>query len=235
VNLPKKTQAKKIHLLTARFASIRFRPPQSELAELETQSADDQGDNHLTVILRARQRIELLRVPTIVELAEDEIEQGRSVVIFCSFDATIDALCEKLKTTCVVRGGQSDRQREENIQAFQRDEQRIIIVNIAAGGVGISLHDLNGRFPRTSLICPTWRIDELIQAIGRIWRAGARSKAIQRFLFAAGTIEERMAEAVVAKGGNLNLLNGDDVAAGLDFLRKHINASPSKPAQASLF
>jgi hypothetical protein len=37
VNLPKKTQAKKIHLLTARFASIRFRPPQERVVSLSTQ------------------------------------------------------------------------------------------------------------------------------------------------------------------------------------------------------
>ena len=66
---------------------------------------------------------------------------------------------------------------------FNSDKSRIIICNIASGGCGISLHDTHGIFQRISLISPSWSVRDIIQVIGRIHRAMAKSDANNIYYF----------------------------------------------------
>src|SRR3990167_2120909 len=100
---------------------------------------------------------------------------------------TLNLLAEQLKTKTLIHGEQSAKERDKNIDDFQSDRERIIIANIRAGGIGISLHDVNGNHPRVSLISPTQSATNLIQALGRIHRSGGKSKSLQRIIFAANT------------------------------------------------
>lgn len=181
------------------------------------------GESELTIKLRARQRVELLKVPTFVEMAKDLLDEGHSVGIFINFTETLKTLAEKLKTDCVVYGEQigikGEREREANINAFQSDKERLIIVNIQAGGEVISLHDLHGNHSRVSLISPTWSAQNLIQVLGRMPRSGAKSKVIQRIIFAAKTIEETIAEAVSKKIDRIKTLNDGDLTKGIEIKR----------------
>jgi len=113
----------------------------------------------------------------------------------------------------LIYGTQQDRDGE--IARFQRDGTRVIIVMIQAGGVAISLHDLNGTYPRVALIMPHHRAEYFKQGLGRIWRAGAKSKAIQKIVLASGTTEERVYAAMKRKIGNLDTLNDSDMAGVL--------------------
>lgn len=151
----------------------------------------------LTIILRARQRIEMLKVPTLVMLAMEYIDQGKSVVIFVNFNETATRIFEQIDPfvqeehqsfVTTINGGQSPEDRMYNIGAFQQDRSRIMIANIRAGGVGISLHDRNGRYGRVALISPTWSSIELKQALGRIHRAGGLTNCIQRIVYCKGRV-----------------------------------------------
>ena len=129
-----------------------------------------------------------MKVKSIVEMTEDLVNEQKSVVIFVNFVQTIDALIEHLSMPSVtVQGNQTETERSEGIKAFQENETHVIIVQTSAGGVGLSLHDLNSR-QRVSLICPTWSAVDLIQCLGRINRSGALSPAIQKIIFAAGSM-----------------------------------------------
>jgi superfamily II DNA or RNA helicase len=173
-------------------------------------------EHHLTKLLRARQLAEAGKIPAIVELASDAVEQGLSVAVFVNFDASINAVVGALKKDGVVvreiRGNQTPEERQEAIDAFQRDEARVIVCNIKAGGVGVSLHDLNGKHARLSLISPTPSAQDLRQALGRVHRAGGQTKSRQRVLFAAGTVEERVCKLVQEKLTNLDVLNDGDLS-----------------------
>ena len=52
---------------------------------------------------------------------------------------------------------------------------------------------------------------QIKQALGRVHRANAKTKSIQRIVFAAGTVEEQACEAVRAKLANMALLNDGDL------------------------
>jgi hypothetical protein len=118
----------------------------------------------------------------------------------------VDALCAKLKTNCVIRGGQKDSDRQANIDAFNADRSHVIICNIKAGGVGVSLHGTPTSRMRYAIICPTHSGQDLKQALGRVWRAKG-AKSIQRIFFAAGTIEEKVCKQVNAKISRIDVLN----------------------------
>lgn len=168
---------------------------QDALTALKTKQQTEECS--LTIILRARQRIEMLKVPTLVMLAMEYIDQGKSVVIFVNFNETSTRLFEQLDPfiqdehqsfVTFINGSQSPEERRYNITSFQQDRSRVMIANIRAGGVGISLQDKNGTYGRVSLISPTWSSIELKQALGRIHRVGGRTPCIQRIVYCKGHV-----------------------------------------------
>jgi len=186
---------------------------EKELIKLQERSmldAQDSAAEALIAQLRARQRVELLKVPVIVEMAEDLLAEGKSVAIFANFNATIEALVSKLNIKAgisVIHGNQTAGERQTAIDLFQTDVSRVIICNTAAGGVGISLHDITGKHPRASIISPDWNEKNIIQVIGRVHRAGGKTPSMQRILFAAGTVEESVQKSVNKKIKRLKVLN----------------------------
>ena len=173
--------------------------------------------NSMVIMLRARQQAELIKVPLFVEMAEDALEDGMSVVIFVNFSETVRALSKRLNTNCVVWGENKGNERDVHIADFQADKKRVIIVNIKAGGAGLSLHDLNGNYPRISLISPTPSAVDLRQALGRVWRDGGKTKSLQKIIFAASTVEEEVCEKVKLKLSALDTINDGDVSIGTEF------------------
>lgn len=172
---------------------------------LLTGSVED-SDWVLVNLLRARQLAESLKAKDMADMAKDYVEQGNSVVLFVNFSDTAEVLSEMLDCPAIV-GGQSAAERQQIIDDFQDDEQHVIVVNIAAGGTGISLHDINGNRQRISLISPTFNVKDHLQALGRIHRNGAKSDAIQKILVADGSIEERVMRVIEEKTSNLNTLH----------------------------
>ncbi len=63
-----------------------------------------------------------------------------------------------------LTGRISEKKREENINIFQDPSThcRVLIGNPKVGGVGINLHDTDGRFPRKMYIFPTYDIKSII-------------------------------------------------------------------------
>ena len=182
----------------------------AEIERIKASETADKGSCILVAQLRARQRAEVLKIPAIAEMAQDAIDEGMSVAVFVNFDASADALMEKLKTKCVIRGGQKPEEREACIAGFQADREHAIIANIKAGGVGVSLHGSKDSRMRLSIICPTFSGQDLKQALGRVWRANG-AKSIQRIFFAAGTIEEDVCANVKEKIARIDTLNDGDL------------------------
>ena len=166
--------------------------------------------NHLTIQLRARQDIEKLKIGALSSMALDAGAEGMSVAVFVNFDDSLHETAKRCGTDCVINGGQSPAEREEAICRFQTNEAQIIVCNIRAGGVGVSLHDPAGIKPRLALISPTFSAQDLRQALGRVHRTGG-AHSIQRIIFAAGTVEEQACAAVESKLACIDTLNDGDL------------------------
>jgi superfamily II DNA or RNA helicase len=194
-----------------------YQQMESELAALE-ESSVNYSQHHFAIMTKARRMAELLKVPTMVEMIEDWYDEGISPVVFVNFTDTVEAIEKQLvknrkfdgKIARIV-GGQSDKVRQKDIELFQSDNKRIMIANLAAGNAGVSLHDLNGNYPRGSIISPSYSAINLLQALGRIHRAEGKTKCIQKVMFAAGTIEEDACKRVQSKLNNLECLNDGDL------------------------
>jgi superfamily II DNA or RNA helicase len=176
-------------------------------------SESEKMANALVAQLRARQKTELIKVPLFVDMAEEALEDGMSVVIIVNFTETIKALEKRLNVhgQIPIIWGLDPKNRQKYIDQFNADEARIILVNIKAGGVGLSLHDLNGKYPRMAIISPGPSAVELRQATGRVWRAGALTKAMQRIVFVAGTVEEQICDQLKKKLDQLDQINDGDL------------------------
>jgi superfamily II DNA or RNA helicase len=161
----------------------------------------------LVEILRARQLAEAAKVPDVISMVEDANGEGYSVAVFVNFVDTVKALAASFPDASCIVGGQSAMVREENVQRFQTNQTRVVICNIAAGGVGVSLHDEHGGHPRMSLISPTFNVKDYIQTLGRIHRANAKSPATQRVLVASKTIEEKIIDSMEKKRHSLETLH----------------------------
>lgn len=188
-----------------------------EMLRIKSKNTAEYKINAMVVQLRARQQAELLKVPLFVDMAEEAIADGMSVAIFVNFTETINALSKRLNTKCIVWGENKGDERDKNIESFQSDKSRVIIVNVKAGGAGLSLHDLNGTYARMALISPTPSAVDLRQVLGRCWRDGAKSKAIQKVVFVANTAEEETCERVKEKLENLDVINDGELTIGKMF------------------
>jgi superfamily II DNA or RNA helicase len=155
-------------------------------------------------------RIEALKIPKAIQMAQDFLQAGKSLAIFTNFTDTIGLISAKLKTNCIVYGEQKIQDRNDNIDAFNSDKERIILCNIKSGGVGISLHDTHGKFPRVAIVFPSYSAQDMLQALGRINRAGGKTECLQYILFCKNTIEERMCSLIKQKIMDIGYLNDGD-------------------------
>jgi len=165
----------------------------------------------LARILYARMRIEQLKIPTMIELISQFMEEGNSVAVFVNFTNSLKTIAEELKTNCLVYGEQTMLERNNNIKDFQLDRSKIIICNIRSGGVGISLHDTHGKYPRVSVISPSWSAQDIIQALGRVHRANGKTVVRQKIVFCRKTVEEYICKNMIDKIKNIASLNDGDL------------------------
>ena len=175
------------------------------------QLQEDSTACKLVEILRARQKVEMIKVPTFIEMAKQYIEEGLAVAIFVNFTETLLAIADQLNTNCLIYGQQTLEQRNHNIERFNNDKSHIIVCNIRAGGVGISLHDKHGVYPRISIISPSWSAQDIVQALGRIHRANGKSPVRQRLVYCKDTVEERLCKCIRTKITDIGCLNDGDV------------------------
>lgn len=190
---------------------------QSEISALDDRSASYK--NHIfAIMIKARRKAELLKVPAMVEWITDIYEEGSNPVVFCNFKDSIDAILSRLTekklrdTTSLLVGGQSEQLNASELALFQENKKRIFIANLQAGNASIGLHDITGDYPRCSLINPSWKALDFYQASGRIPRAEGKTKCLQYFMYANVGIEESMARRLNDKLNNLETLNDGDVA-----------------------
>jgi superfamily II DNA or RNA helicase len=182
----------------------------AELAELEQKkAADSSGAEALTIRLRARQKVELLKVPYMVEQTFEFLSEGRSVVLFVNFSQTLEALRSRISSVYDVGiiAGIDIKNRQKYIDAFADDQLRVMLCNVQAGGVSVNLHDRHGKYPRVSIISPSDNEKDVLQCVGRIHRAGGATPTQQHILFAANTIEEEVKENCETKLGRIEIFN----------------------------
>lgn len=172
------------------------------------------GRNHLAQIQKLKQEIELRKVPIYIEQTQLFLDEGKSVIIFVNYLDTLRVLSDHLAIRCQIYGEQTMEQRQEAIMLFQSNQERIIICQSQAGGIGISLHDIHGGHPRATLMNYPDRGSTLVQCLGRAARSGAKSVVIQRIIFVANvTYERKIMLNINRRLAKISLINDADLDA----------------------
>ena len=202
---------------TAKLQAV-YNEMEYELMNLD-ESSMEYSEHHFAIIMKARRQSELLKVPAMVSWIEDMYDEGVSPVVFINFRETLEAIEKRLDNAkysgkiARIIGGQTQKQRDDEIKSFQSDTKRICLVMVAAGSASVSLHDLNGNYPRHTLINPSYSAINTLQALGRCHRANGKTPVIQRFFFASGVeIEDKMRKRVSLRLTNLDSLNDGDLS-----------------------
>ena len=179
-------------------------PPQ-----MQHMSQDD-----MVKTLRLRQQAEWCKASVLAEMAANYVEDGYSVFIAISFSDSRRRIEDELTKRGVkyasIYGGQRDSERQAGIDSFQRNETHVMVGMMQACSVALSLHDELHERPRVSLISPSYSASDVIQALGRIRRVGGTT-ATQKIVLAAGSVEERVAEAVQRKIDCIGTLSDQDL------------------------
>lgn len=239
-----------------------------EIAKKMEELKKHPGGHHLAEIGRLKQEIELRKIPIFIEQAQELLDNGKSVIIFVNYLATLRILSTELNITCKIYGGkkkdelassdddvdagddvdsdvetnidvcdkldtnveeesvdanitqavleklpiQTLEQRQHAIELFQSNQEKIIICQMRAGSVGISLHDLDGNHPRAVLLNYPNTATDLIQAMGRAHRSGGKSPVLQRIVLVANVpYEERIKKNIDRKLANVSAINDGDL------------------------
>lgn len=197
---------------------------EDEICKLDEDSANYSA-HIFAIMMAARRKAEMLKVPIFQEMFEDWYDEGISPVVFLNFTESIEALGSRLDKKRRYRnkigfiyGKQSMAERNSYIERFRNDTLRGMINNTKSGGASIDLNDVNGKHPRGTLINPSWSAVDMLQCLGRIDRTYTLTKCLQRFLFAANCIEEKIAHRMQRKIHNLSCLNAGDLNLNLKFL-----------------
>jgi hypothetical protein len=157
----------------------------------------DEGDNNeLGAINSALQKIEIAKKYMYLRLTKKELESDhrRKVVFAVNYLDTLDYMSNELKeyNPLLIQGDNSASDRARVIALFNQPNSlhRVLIFTIATGSKGISLHDLDGRYPRTLFISPNYSFEKMTQTVCRIYRVGSKSDAKVRLVFVDNTAEQ---------------------------------------------
>ena len=216
--------------LVALSRAVRYDPTTGSV----TQSKRSMGD-----VTKALIQIQEAKVPAMIRVARqllstpDENGLWRKVILFADYirapktaapgeKGVIEQLMEGLKDFAPLEltGRISEKKRAEIVAKFQETNHthRLLIAHPKVGGIAISLHDLDGRFPRYMLIMPGYRINELHQATGRIYRDGVKGTARIRFFYGlSGDAETSILSALMRKGKFMGALHSEQKEGGMIF------------------
>lgn len=180
---------------------------QMEQLYVELNETKKNTNNYLKKRHNIKIRIELMKVLKICKEIEKQIANNKSVVVFVNYKETVYEFMRILNTQCAIFGDYSDDVCENNKNKFNNDEERIIICTIKKASTSISLHDLNGNHARTTYIMPPDSVLDLIQSIGRVWRAGVLTESEQNIVFSNCPEEQKLQYSIIGKINNISLLN----------------------------
>ena len=135
------------------------------------------------------------RIHTLVQFLKSKhrLEPGSKFLIFAGYpglaDRLFDCLSAELPAKSVARFyfGMSDREKEEEVRSFRRDEQRWVLVSDETGGEG-----RNFQFVDELIHFDTpWHAARIEQRIGRLDRLGReRSDVTSHVIYCTGVEEE---------------------------------------------
>lgn len=160
--------------------------------------------SHRRAIQSERQAAGVAKIPHVINFVKNIMEIEESVVVFCHHRAIHSLLSESLRefSPAAVVGGQTDRERQRNIDTFQAGRSKLMIAGIRAGNVGINL--TRARYVIFAEL--DWSPAIHRQAEDRLHRIGQKNTVFAYYLIGNGTLDDHVAGVLVDKSYEIDAI-----------------------------
>jgi SWI/SNF-related matrix-associated actin-dependent regulator 1 of chromatin subfamily A len=173
-----------------------------------------------TKLTKVRQVIANEKISQTIELAENIIEQGKKVIIFCNFTESLNKIVSHFgKIAVKVDGSMSKNDRQHSVDRFQEDEKiKVFVGNIKAAGVGITLTAAEAVIMNDLSFLPS----DHSQAEDRAYRIGQKNNVLVYYPLFENTIEGLIYDILIAKKQVIATVMGDNINSA-DFVEEIMN------------
>lgn len=167
-------------------------------------SAFDKFSSYKRAIQSERQAAGAAKVPHVIEFVKNIMEIEESVVVFCHHKAIHGLLHKSLHeySPSSIIGGQTDKERQGNIDRFQNGETKLMIAGLRAGNVGINLS--RARYVIFAEL--DWSPAIHRQAEDRLHRIGQKNTVFAYYLMGNGTLDDHVANVLVDKSYEIDAI-----------------------------
>ena len=138
-------------------------------------------------LTKVRQIIAEEKIHQTIEIAENIIEQGKKVIIFCNFTDSLNKIVEHFgKTAVKLDGSMAQHERQYSVDQFQENEKiKVFVGNIRAAGTGITLTAGEAAIFNDLSFLPS----DHAQAEDRSYRYGQKNNVLVYYPIFENTIE----------------------------------------------
>ena len=209
---------------------VDLREYHREIAEyLKNRSNGNAVD--LARLMGARKILANKKVEESIAFAKNLILEDKKVVIVTCFTDVVKAVETAFKGNVVkLVGGMTDEAKDKAISEFQEGQPQVMVMNIVAGGVGVTLTKSSNMIINDF----DWTPGNLTQAEDRICRGGQTQEFCNiYYLYAAGAdMDEVFADTLTEKFSTINDAvdggEGDSIDY-LDLISKALQKKASQP------
>lgn len=167
-------------------------------------AAKAEAITRLTALLEADGKA---KVKAVTEYVSSLVEQGEQVVLFAVHRSVVAALYEALLaegiTVGTIVGGMTSEAKADVVDAFQSGKVDVVLGNITAAGVGLTL--TASRHVVFGQLC--WAPGDFGQACDRIYRIGQERHVTTHVLNMQGGVSEHLWDVLVDKAGVADAVN----------------------------
>lgn len=162
------------------------------------------GDTYMGLAMTGRKMLSNYKIDTAIDLAESLIESGESVVLVTNFIESADNLKAHFKDKCCeIRGGMSDSAKQKSIDDFQSNKVQVCVLNMQAGGVGITLTAAHTMI----IVDYAWVPSDMIQVEDRICRSGQKESCMIYYVYCINsTLDSTFINMISEKSENIDLV-----------------------------
>ena len=143
-------------------------------------------------LVRKGWKEEPTKISALMELVQEIVSGGNSVLVFSQFTGFLDIVSSALTSAGIshfyLNGTTPMKRRQEMVSDFQHGARPVFLISLKAGGLGLNLTGAN----YVIHMDPWWNPAIEQQATDRAYRIGQQQNVTVYHLIAKGTIEEKI-------------------------------------------
>jgi len=148
-----------------------------------------------------RHLLAIQKIPHTIDQIENLVEQNKQVVIFTCYEEVVNQILNKYPKAGTITGSDNITKRQQTVDNFQNGKINIVVCNIIAAGVGLTLTAGNTVIFNDF----DWTPANHAQAEDRIHRIGQNKKCNIIYMYASNAdMDRKLSHILESKLANIN-------------------------------